>query len=465
VNLIRGTVYQGTSVQVCGLYPFAVASGATPPGVPIGIHQHTAEAVGLDPAEWLRTGVVSNTGMWVQGQPGIGKSALVKRMITGLVAFGMMAVVPGDVKGEYSSLVEHLGGQVWRVGHGLHALNPLDVSFLQDAVDQSVGTERHRLEATIRRRRCTLLEALVSIVRKKSEVDETERLLLARALDLAVMASRDGRRPSVRDEPTIPDVVHVLHNPTQQLRDVLAAEDNTAFRHGSLRLRNALTLLCDGPLAGMFDRPSSVTADLSTPALSLDIQALDSEPDDVVAAAMLCSWAWAAACIDASTALGRRRNVLRVQDELWRALRVAPGLVERSDQVTRLGRHRGEVSIQITHSQDDLKALPTEEDRNKAAGMAARCGVVVLGGMAERELHGLGSITKLTQEEASMITSWAAPPGWKRTEGTPHPGRGKYMIKSGERMGLPVAMALTHTEQALYDTDTAWKRNRHDGAA
>ena len=42
--------------------------------------------------------------------------------------------------------------------------------------------------------------------------------------------------------------------------------------------------------------------------------------------------------------------------------------------------------------------------------------------------------------------------------GTSHPGRGKYLIKSGERMGLPVAMSLVPTERRLYDTDQAWRR-------
>jgi hypothetical protein len=30
------------------------------------------------------------------------------------------------------------------------------------------------------------------------------------------------------------------------------------------------------------------------------------------------------------------------------------------------------------------------------------------------------------------------------------------MIKSGERLGLPVSMTLTPTELGLYDTDRAW---------
>ena len=85
--------------------------------------------------------------------------------------------------------------------------------------------------------------------------------------------------------------------------------------------------------------------------------------------------------------------------------------------------------------------------------MAARNGILVLGGMADSELDGIGRITPLTEQEAAMVRSWAAPPTW--LTGTRHPGRGKYLIKSGERVGLPVALSLVETERRLYDTDQA----------
>jgi hypothetical protein len=448
-NVEGGVVYTGTTQQLCGLYPFAAASGTTPPGVPIGRHMHTSEPIGLDPAEWLRQGLVSNTGLWVQGQPGIGKSTIVKRLAAGLSAFGCVVVVPGDTKGEYTPLINHLGGRVWKIGRGKHSLNPLDAGPLRTALAQTSGEERARLAETIRARRLSLLEALVVIVRR-AEITVTERRLLDVALDMAVAADPAG-------EPTIPDVVRVLTNPSDELLGIAACDDQTGFRRDARDLLNTLGLLCAGAIRGIFDRPSSVTADLDTPALSLDISDLDEDDDEVVAAAMLSSWAWAAAMIDGSAALGRRRNVFRVQDELWRALRVAPGLVERSDRVTRLGRHRGEVSAQVTHSLDDLQALPTEADRAKARGMAARNGVMVLGGMADQELDAIRHITPLTEGEAAMVRSWAAPPGWNR--GTIHPGRGKYLIKCGERIGLPVEMTLVPTERQLYDTDQAWRRS------
>jgi len=53
-----------------------------------------------------------------------------------------------------------------------------------------------------------------------------------------------------------------------------------------------------------------------------------------------------------------------------------------------------------------------------------------------------------------LVTSCAAPPTW--VPGQRHPGRGKYLIKSGGRMGLPVSVTLSATELALYDTDSAW---------
>ncbi|GAA2536854.1 ATPase [Pseudonocardia hydrocarbonoxydans] len=449
-----GNQFAGTTSQVCGLFPFALASGSDVRGVPVGRHLHTAEPVGLDPAHWLRTGLVSNTGVWVQGQPGIGKSSITKRMLAGLVAFGMRAVVPGDVKGEYTPLVTALGGAVWHLGRGLHALNPLDAGPLRPAIAGAPSAERTRLVETLRSRRLSLLEALVTIVRH-GEPDVTERRLLGAALDLAVETT--DRAPGGR-EPLIPDVLAVLLSGPAPLLSIAATDDQPGYRRTTRALVNALGLLCEGAIRGIFDRPSSARFDPDTPALSLDISALDDDDDDVVAAAMLCSWAWSAALADAAAHGERRRNVVQVQDELWRALRVAPGLVERSDRITRLGRHRGVVSFQVTHSMDDLDALPTEADRAKARGLASRNGVLLLGGMAESELDGLRRITSLSDGEAALITSWAAPPTWHA--GRLHPGRGKYLIKSGQRVGLPVALTLTPSERALHDTDGAFSSRR-----
>lgn len=90
----------------------------------------------------------------------------------------------------------------------------------------------------------------------------------------------------------------------------------------------------------------------------------------------------------ALTALGAApaRSYLAVMDELWRALRGAPGLVEHADSLTRLNRARGMASIMITHSLADLDALATEEDRVKPRGFMDRSAITVLAGLPPREL-------------------------------------------------------------------------------
>jgi hypothetical protein len=147
-------------------------------------------------------------------------------------------------------------------------------------------------------------------------------------------------------------------------------------------------------------------------------------------------------------------------DELWRALRGAPGLVEHADALTRLNRARGMAHIMITHSLADLDALPTEEDRARARGFMDRSAITVLAGLPPRELARVTEITPLTGPEQALVASWSAPESYQ--PGARHPGRGKYLIKTGERLGIPVQLALVGPEHWLYDTDQAI-RVAHDG--
>jgi hypothetical protein len=91
-----------------------------------------------------------------------------------------------------------------------------------------------------------------------------------------------------------------------------------------------LDLLCTGSLAGVFDGATSHPIDLDAPAVSVDISVVKAAGDKLLTAAMLCTWSYGFGCVDAATALadlgaGPRRTYLAVMDELWRALRGAPG--------------------------------------------------------------------------------------------------------------------------------------------
>jgi hypothetical protein len=296
--------------------------------------------------------------------------------------------------------------------------------------------------------------ALCTLVRE-APVGNAEEVILGRAIDLL-----DERSSAA--QPSVGDVLAVLAQGPDILRSAARADTDAAYRDRTDGLVFTMEALCTGTLAGMFDGQTSRPLDLDAPVVSMDISRVGAAGDKLLAAAMLCTWAHGYAITDAAASLaieqGRRpQPCLAVLDELWRALR-APGLVEYADSLTRLNRAKGMASIMVTHSLGDLDALPTEEDRAKARGLAERCAITVLAGLPRRELDRVSGITPLTGPERDLIASWSAPESW--LPGARHPGRGKYMIKVGERLGIPIEMSLVGEEHRLYDTDQAVRVER-----
>jgi hypothetical protein len=450
--------YQGTTSQVCGLYPFVAGSGAPHIGVPIGRHMHWGQVVSLEPFSWLASGLVTNPGIFVLGQPGVGKSSIGKRLMTGMCAYGIHPIVLGDVKPDYTRLVSKLGGQVIRVGRGLDRINPLDSGPLGQAIKRlhTAGHDditRH-LMSELRGRRLALLAALCALGRGHVPVTPGEEVMLGAAIDHLVETLPAGT------DPTIHDVLDVIRDEPDKLITMAEVDNVAEFKQDSKFLRQTLRLLVDGSLRGMFDGPTSEPLDLDAPAIDVDLSAIANGGEDTaVAAAMLCTWAYGFGVVDASLALSEvglapARNYIAYMDELWRALRGAPGLVDRADTLTRVNRQKGMAQIMMTHSLADLEALPTPEDRAKAKGFVERCSVTILGGLPPRELDAVAEVVgQLSLEERRMVSSWSTPTSW--TGGEAHPGRGKYLIKAGMRSGIPVEMEYVADEADLYDTDAA----------
>ena len=451
--------YQATTNQACGLYPYLAGAGTPLTGTPVGRHQLSGEVACLDPLAWLRAGLVTNPGEFILGQPGTGKSTLVKRQVTGAVAAGARVLVLGDTKPDYTLLTEHLGGQVIRIGRGLDTINPLDAGPLGSALARLDGTAAGRaLRQEVRARRLSLLMALCTLVRE-ARVTNAEEVILGAAADLLA-----ERNPAV--QPAIPDVLKVIGEGPDRLRAAARAATPDAYRARTDDLAFTLMSLCTGTLAGAFDGPTSRPADLDAPMVTMDISRVGAAGDKLLTAAMLCTWAHGHALADAAAALAARegappRPCLAVLDELWRALRGAPGLAEHADALTRLNRAKGMGTIMITHSLADLDALPGEDDRAKARGLAERCAITVLAALPPRELDRVAGITPLTGPERDLVSSWSAPESW--LPGARHPGRGKYLIKTGERLGIPVELSLVGAEYALYDTDQAVRAARPAG--
>ncbi len=366
------------------------------------------------------------------------------------MAFGVVPLFLGDAKPDYTAVVRSAGGQVIRIGRGLDRINPLDAGPLGAALRRLSGAAAERLRAEVRGRRLNATLALCALVRTDSPDVATPRR------PSSALPSTCSTDRQAGTDPTVPDVLTVVREGPDRLVAAAEVDSPEEYRAETRRLRQTLRMLCEGSLKGVFDGPTTTPIDLDAPAVSVDISAVTSAGDTLLSAAMLSTWSYGFAVIDASTALAEaglapRRRYLAVLDELWRALRGAPGLVDHADALTRVYRGRNVAHMMMTHSLDDLNALPTEADRAKARGFVDRCAITVLAGLPMRELDEVARIVPLSQQEKRLVASWSSPESWQ--PGARHPGRGKYLVKTGQRIGIPVEMEYVGDEAELYDTD------------
>ncbi|WP_193614283.1 ATP/GTP-binding protein [Nocardioides lijunqiniae] len=458
--------FRGTSVQVCGVWPFAGGSSRPVVGVPVGQDIQTGSTVCCDPFSWFKAGLISAPSMSIFGLTGFGKSSFAVRQILGCAAAGVVPLMAGDLKGEYSHVVRALGGQVLRFGEH-QRLNLLDLGALAEAANRVGGQRAAELRDIAIDRSTIAVAALVEIARR-SRLRDYEHSLLAGAIRLL----HDKHRSTGRDSPTIADLAALVENPTGELRRMVLAETHEEYRKETKGLRRSLQAVVEGPLGRTFSGQSTERLHLDAPAVSIDISVVEKRSETMLAAVMLAAWSEAFASIEAANALADagqapQRHFLAVMDEMWRPMRLEDaGLVDRLDGITRLNRAEGVGNIFVTHSLKDMESMSSAADVQKARGFAERSGIVVTAALAKADLRALSEIKRLSETEINTVASWSTPPGWvARTlrdpvtgseRPAPPPDAGKVLIKIGERAGIQTQVKLTPTELALHDTNARW---------
>ena len=171
-------------------------------GVPIGRHLHTAEPVGLDPAALAahRAGQ-SNTGVWVQGQPGIGKSSITKRLLTGLVGFGMRRRDPRRHQRRIHPLISAPRRRGVADRPRPPHPQPARRRPAAPALAAAAGTDRAPARRDHPRPPPVPARGPVGHRAPRARSPSTERRLLAAALDLARPTADPDREPTIPDRP------------------------------------------------------------------------------------------------------------------------------------------------------------------------------------------------------------------------------------------------------------------------
>jgi hypothetical protein len=454
--------WRGTTVQVCGMWPFGAGTGSPMVGVPIGRNILSGATMCCDPISWfMRAKLISNPSMFVLGKPGLGKSTITRRMALGLAGYGVQPLVLGDLKPDYKDLIEALGGQVIQLGRGRGHLNVLDPGESREAALRLTGKAREAIQADAHGRRQTMVSALIAIMRNQNPNDREETILDEA---LKVLDERFQGTPVLRD------LLQVIQDAPDRVR-------NVALDRGSLDRYRQITegleasligLVGGGRLGEIFSEQTDNPMQMDRPVV-FDVSNVDDSETSLQAAVLLACWSYGFGAVAVSQALADaglepRRHYFVILDELWRVLRAGSGLVDRVDALTRLNRQRGVGMAMISHTMSDLLALQNPEDRMKAKGFVERSGMVVLGGLPRAEMENLTEVVAMSQEEQNMLIGWQDPPAWDPATGkeAAPPGRGNFLVKVGGRPGIPVHVGLTTVEREINDTNKLW-RTGEDG--
>ena len=472
--------WQTTTNLGCGFNPNVVGAAAPVVGTPLGRHVTTGAEVACDPLAWFREGIIANPSCFVLSLPGLGKSTLIRKMLMGGVASGHIPIVAGDIKAEYVGFTQQVGGQVIKIGHGFGHLNPLDVGALGRVIplleahsdNPDVAAAVVKAKEQIHGRQVTMVSTLVSLGRG-GPIKDFEAMLISAALrEIYESEDIDWLNP-----PILQDLIDHIEQGSDDLRVKGRARTDEQWDARIDALVLSLNSLLDGQTGRIFSGQTTTPIEVDSPAVCIDVSAIDRGDSAMKAAVMMACWSNAFGAIEAAhmladAGLAPQRYFSVTLDEMWQVLSSAPGMVSSVDELTRLNRTEATSLQMVTHTFKDLAALPTEEDRKTAMGFIERAGMVICGGPPTSELDILSNQLEFSPAEAAMITSWSrgAPPKRARTRGARAnpPGLGRFMIKPSKdgSPGIPVKTELFASEIAyrLHDTNARFEDFFAEGA-
>jgi type IV secretory pathway VirB4 component len=362
-----------TTRHAQAVYPFISPGGLGGRGVFIG-RDASGGAFCYDPWVLYAEGTLDDPNVIVLGKLGQGKSALVKTLLWRMLLFGRRAFVL-DVKREYGPLCAAAGVKpVSLVPGGAVRLNPL----------ASRPEEHAQLE---------LLRA-ITITALGGPISQVEAAALREAL-------RVVRMRAVAD-PTLPDIAAVLFDPVVEMADRLRS---TPERLAADARRAALALqdLCEGPLRGMFDGPTSPGLDLDAKLLVLDLHAVRDSP--AVGILMACATAWMSALLARMAERPGRERLINVADESWKIVQHT-GLGEWFQSNFKLARQFGVMNLVVLHKLADLQTAGDAGSRAAriAEGLVADASTRVVYHQDESQVALTQTLLGLSSTEARLIS-------------------------------------------------------------
>jgi ATP-binding protein len=340
-------------------YPFLAPAGRGQEGILIGNDKFSRTAFCFDPFVDYSKGTLSNTNMAVIGTIGTGKSSLMKCMALRDLVFGRRTFVPGDSKGEWTRVVQTVGGTAITLGGTSRArLNPLD-SGRRPSRDQEEGkpVSDEQWRNMVEKQRLGLLSSLISTLMDRP-LTQAEKAALRVALEATV--ARSGT-------PILPTVMEEVFNPTTPVEDLEGFRDREDLINVGREVGFALQQLTRGELKGLFDGPSTIKFDPISPMMSINLENFTHGSQEM-ALIMACTSSWFEASLRGDD-LGQRNVVYEEAHELM----AFPELLDRMRSNFKLVRRWGLRNIIALHRISDLDAVGAlgSRQRSVAEGLLA----------------------------------------------------------------------------------------------
>jgi hypothetical protein len=432
--------YELTSDQAPVLWPLIAGHGLPTTGAPMGFDVLSGGAFYCDPMGWVTddTIPVTNPNIFIFGKPGRGKSALVKAFLLRMIRFGYRTLVLGDVKDEYEDIAHALGVQPFHIGPGLPGrINPLDPGPLGHGWADLDPAETQRRAAVLLSRWLTLVRGLVGSQQIPFTPSES-RVITKTLRDLTGWTHAQTQLTTV----TLPQLWARLDQPTDQLVADCRYQSRHDFYDATRGLRDALGVLVEGELAGLFDAPTTFHPDWRAPIQTLSLSALHGDGNEAaVGIALMCLNSWGQGMRELS-APGDRRIVLR--DEAWMQTRLGVDAVKTLDASLRLSRNDGDIQVVTYHKPSD--PLSAGDQTSQAAQIAKDllnlADTRILLGQDPNIAAELGELLGLAPLQQQLVTGWAMQAK----------GRALWMV--GDRP-FKVQTLLTPLEERLTDTNQA----------
>ncbi len=399
-----------TTRHAQAVYPFMAAGGLGGRGVFIG-RDSGGGAFCYDPWALYADGVLDDPNAIVLGKLGQGKSSLVKTLLWRMIVFGRRAFVL-DVKREYGPLCHAVGVEpVSLVPGGGVRLNPL----------ASRPEEHAQLE---------LLRA-IAVTAVGAPITQIEAAALREALHTV--------RERGSGEPTLPEIATVLFHPVAGMAQALRTSPEQ-LATDARRVALALQDLCEGPLKGMFDGPTTPGLDLDAKLLVLDLHAVRDSP--AVGILMACATAWMSALLARMAERPGRERLVNVADESWKIVQHT-GLGEWFQSNFKLARQFGVMNLVVLHKLADLHAAGDAGSRASriAEGLIADASTRIVYHQDESQVPLTRTLLGLSDSESKLISMLSA---------------GQALWRVGAR-SFVVAHHRSSVEASLTNTDTGMR--------